>query len=212
LKELWISDLKARGGHGWMREVRMGWAKLYRGETAKQSRGPFLRRRDKFFCLLSTVSFLLIFITPVFAQAPATSSVAAAPAATASSAVTAPAAAGAVTPFQFILGSVNFFLVGFFVYYLLILRPGQLKDEAHSRFLRELKKDTEVMTSGGLLGRVREITPQYIVVEVSGNVRLRVHPEHVGELPTAASPASAGESKTGGDNKAGKTIKERKAK
>ena len=43
------------------------------------------------------------------------------------------------------------------VFYFLILRPSGQARKRHAQLLSELKKGDEVMTSGGLIGRVRDI-------------------------------------------------------
>lgn len=93
-------------------------------------------------------------------------------------------------PFQFILGSVNFFLIAFFVYYVLVLRPNQLRQENHARFIKALKRDEEVVTSGGVLGRVAALSPEFITVDVGSGVKLRVQHDHVfAPKPAPATPA-----------------------
>ncbi len=90
------------------------------------------------------------------------------------------APAGAMpSPFQFILGTVNFFLIAFFVYYILVLRPTQQKQEEQQRFVKGLKNGDAVITSGGILGRVSAVSPEYITVEVAPGMKLRVTPDHV---------------------------------
>jgi len=44
-----------------------------------------------------------------------------------------------------------------FVFYFLILRPSSQARKKHAQLLSSLKKGDEVMTSGGLIGRVRDI-------------------------------------------------------
>lgn len=44
-----------------------------------------------------------------------------------------------------------------FVFYFLILRPSSRARKKHAELLSNLKKGDEVMTSGGLIGRVRDI-------------------------------------------------------
>lgn len=108
---------------------------------------------------------------------------------TQSQTLAAAAAAPVVTPFHFILGTVNFFLLAFFVYYILVLRPQQLKGDQQSKFLAALKKGDEVMTSGGIVGKVTQVSPDMITLEISSGVKVRVLPEHVGAFSQAASAA-----------------------
>ncbi len=122
-----------------------------------------------FSVFIALLTLILTDVSAVFAQAAD-----AAPAAGA-----APAGPQQHTPFQFILNTVNFFLIAFFVYYVLVLRPSQLKQEQQARFLKELKKDEEVVTTGGIIGRVASITPEAISVEVAPGTRIRFRPENV---------------------------------
>ncbi len=120
------------------------------------------------------------------------------------------ALAGTHTPFQFILGTVNFVLMAFFVYYVFVLRPGQLKEEEQSRFIRDLKKDDDVLTSGGLLGKAVVIQKEWITVDLGGGVKVRVHPNHIFSSkesgPNSAS-ASGGASASAGGRAKGETVK-----
>lgn len=86
------------------------------------------------------------------------------------------------TPYQFIFQTVQFFLFGFFIYYMLVLRPQQLNEENQSRFLKSLKKDDEVQTSGGILGKVVTIAEEFITVEVASGVKLKVLKSHIKAL------------------------------
>ena len=83
------------------------------------------------------------------------------------------------TPYQFILGSVNFFLLAFFVYYVFVLRPTQLKQDEHARFLKDLKAGDEVIAGAGMFGKVTAIQPEFITVEIAANTRIRVQSDHV---------------------------------
>ena len=47
------------------------------------------------------------------------------------------------------------FGVIFFIFYFLVLRPQAKKTRAHHKFLSELKRGTEVLTSSGILGVVK---------------------------------------------------------
>ena len=56
------------------------------------------------------------------------------------------------------------------VFYFLILRPSGQARKRHAELLTTLKKGDEVMTSGGIIGRVREIKE----VEADGLKEVRV--------------------------------------
>jgi preprotein translocase subunit YajC len=56
------------------------------------------------------------------------------------------------------------------VFYFLILRPSGQARKRHAELLSKLKKGDEVMTSGGIIGRVRDIKE----VEAGGAKEVRV--------------------------------------
>ena len=110
-------------------------------------------------------------------------SVASSSAAVSSPAVSSPATGA--TPYDFIFGTVQFFLLSFFVYYMLVLRPQQVKDEEQARFLKAIKKDDDVVTSSGIFGKVASVGEGFISVEVASGVRLKIDPAHLSAVPKA---------------------------
>lgn len=66
------------------------------------------------------------------------------------------------------------FVVMFAIMYFLIIRPQAQKQKTHQDFLLGLKKGDEVLTSGGLLGRIEGLTDLFVTLEVAPNVRIKV--------------------------------------
>lgn len=62
----------------------------------------------------------------------------------------------------------------FAVFYFLIIRPQQKKAKLHTQMLSELKKGDEVVTTGGLLGRITGIKDNEITLQVQEGVRIRI--------------------------------------
>ncbi len=62
----------------------------------------------------------------------------------------------------------------FGVFYFLIIRPQQKKAKQHQQMLSELKKGDDVVTNGGILGRITGIKDDEVTVQVQEGVRLRV--------------------------------------
>ena len=81
----------------------------------------------------------------------------------------APAAAGpAGSGFEWV------FLIGFLViFYLMIWRPQAKRAKEHKNLLGGLQKGDEVVTSGGIIGKVTKVTDDFVVVEISDNVELK---------------------------------------
>jgi preprotein translocase subunit YajC len=62
----------------------------------------------------------------------------------------------------------------FAIFYFLVLRPQSKKAKEHQAMLSELKKGDEVVTSGGLIGKISGITDNELTLQVQEGVRIRV--------------------------------------
>ena len=78
----------------------------------------------------------------------------------------------------------------FVVFYFLLIRPQQKKAKVHQQMLGQLKKNDEVMTSGGIYGRVVNLTDTVVTLEVAPNVRVRVHRPQISQVVTGEKPAA----------------------
>jgi preprotein translocase subunit YajC len=64
-------------------------------------------------------------------------------------------------------------LLIFVVFYFLLIRPQQKRAKEHEAKLNAVVKNDEVVTGGGLMGKVTKVTDDYIEVEIAPNVRVR---------------------------------------
>ncbi len=62
----------------------------------------------------------------------------------------------------------------FAVFYFLLIRPQSKRAKEHRKMVSELAAGSEVITSGGLLGKVVEAGEQFLKVEVADGVTLTV--------------------------------------
>ena len=60
----------------------------------------------------------------------------------------------------------------FLVFYFLIIRPQQKKQKEHREMIKGLKKNDEVVTTGGLYGTIVNIKENSIVLRVDENVKI----------------------------------------
>jgi preprotein translocase subunit YajC len=68
----------------------------------------------------------------------------------------------------------------FFVFmYFMIIRPQMRRQKEHRRLLESLEKGSEIVTSGGIAGRIRQVGENFLVVEVSDGVEIRVQKSSV---------------------------------
>jgi preprotein translocase subunit YajC len=62
----------------------------------------------------------------------------------------------------------------FIVFYFLLIRPQQKKAKTQKQFLENLKKGEEVVTSGGLYGKITGITNDTVTLEIAEKIRVKV--------------------------------------
>jgi preprotein translocase subunit YajC len=70
----------------------------------------------------------------------------------------------------------------FIIFYILLIRPQQKKAKTHQQMLGQLKKNDEVMTSGGIYGKVVALADTVVTLEVAPNVRIRVHRPQISDI------------------------------
>lgn len=60
------------------------------------------------------------------------------------------------------------------VFYFVILRPQTKKASEHQTMLKGLKRNDEIVTTGGLIGRIAELSDNVVTMEIAPGVRVRV--------------------------------------
>ena len=90
-------------------------------------------------------------------------------------------AAGAAPPVDTLLTFLPMVAI-FVVFYFLLIRPQQKKQKETRAMLEALEKGNEVVTAGGLLGRVVKLDEQYATVEIAQNVQIVVQRSAISQL------------------------------
>jgi preprotein translocase subunit YajC len=62
----------------------------------------------------------------------------------------------------------------FVVFYFLLIRPQSKRAKEHKAMVSALAVGDEVVTSGGILGRVTEAGEQFLTVEIAEGVRIKI--------------------------------------
>lgn len=66
-------------------------------------------------------------------------------------------------------------IIGLFVlFYFLLIRPQQKKQKEHRQMVDALASGDEVVTGGGMLGKVSDVGEQFVTVEVANGVTVKV--------------------------------------
>ncbi|HZO80058.1 MAG TPA: preprotein translocase subunit YajC [Candidatus Binataceae bacterium] len=77
-------------------------------------------------------------------------------------------------------------------FYWFFIRPQTKKAAEHRDMLAKLKRNDEVVTSGGMLGRIHEIGDRIVTLEIAPNVRVRVERAQIAALSNYGKTPSAG--------------------
>jgi len=70
----------------------------------------------------------------------------------------------------------------FVVFYFLLIRPQQKRAKEHREMVGKLAIGDEVVTAGGMVGRVTEVKEQFIRVEIAKDVEVVVQRHTVGAV------------------------------
>ena len=62
----------------------------------------------------------------------------------------------------------------FVVFYFLLIRPQSKRAKEHTAMIAALENGAEVVTSGGILGKVVELGDQFLTVEIADGVKVKV--------------------------------------
>jgi len=104
-----------------------------------------------------------------------------------STAAAAPAAAG---PMGFLIGILPWLLI-FVIFYVLMIRPQQKRAKEHAAAIAAVKKGDDVITAGGIRGRITKVSDDEAEVEIASGVRVRVIKATLTQvLTTAKKPAN----------------------
>ncbi len=70
------------------------------------------------------------------------------------------------------------------IFYFLMIRPQQKRAKEHKAMVEALKKGDEVVTNGGLLGRINEVGDNFVLLEAADGINLKVQKQSVaGVMP-----------------------------
>jgi preprotein translocase subunit YajC len=60
------------------------------------------------------------------------------------------------------------------IFYFMLIRPQQKKQKEHRAMVDALSVGTEIVTGGGVLGKVTEVGEQFLTVEVADGVNIKI--------------------------------------
>jgi preprotein translocase subunit YajC len=89
-------------------------------------------------------------------------------------------------------------LLIFVVFYFLLIRPQQTKMKQHRQMIENLKKGDQIVTSGGIVGKVVRIeqSDSSLMVEIAPNVQVKVIRSTVADVLGKPVPAMSNDNRT----------------
>lgn len=70
----------------------------------------------------------------------------------------------------------------FVIFYFLLIRPQQKKVKEHRKLVSEVQKGDEIITYGGIGGKIRELDDAFCDLEIAPNVVVKVDRQNIARL------------------------------
>ena len=79
----------------------------------------------------------------------------------------------------------------FVVFYFLLIRPQTKRQKEHREMVSAISAGNEVVTAGGVLGKVIKVTEQFVTIEIADGVEISVQKHTVGAVMPKGTMKSA---------------------
>ena len=73
-------------------------------------------------------------------------------------------------------------IVIFAVFYFMLIRPQMKRSKEHKQLVSQLAKGDEVITNGGLLGRITDVSDSFVTLEVADNIKIKIQRQAVANV------------------------------
>ena len=74
------------------------------------------------------------------------------------------------------------FIIIFVLFYFMLIRPQMKQAKTHKLMIESLKKDDEVVTNGGVLGKVVKIKDQFVTLEITSGTQMHIQKQSIQTL------------------------------
>ncbi|MGF1463874.1 MAG: preprotein translocase subunit YajC [Maricaulaceae bacterium] len=78
----------------------------------------------------------------------------------------------------------------FAIFYFLIIRPQQKRLKQHRDMVAGLRRGDEVVTQGGMIGKIQRVADDEVQVELAEGVKVRVVRQTIAEVRSKTEPAN----------------------
>jgi len=84
------------------------------------------------------------------------------------------------------IGNIVLIVLMVVVFYFFMIRPQQKRQKEVKKFQESIQSGTEVVTTGGIYGKVKEVKDKFLIVEIAENIRIKVEKNAVFASPVDA--------------------------
>jgi preprotein translocase subunit YajC len=70
-------------------------------------------------------------------------------------------------------------IIIFAVFYFMLIRPQMKRSKEHKLLISHLSKGDEVITNGGLLGRITDVSDSFVTLELADNLQIKLQRQAV---------------------------------
>lgn len=74
------------------------------------------------------------------------------------------------------------FILLFVIFYFFLIRPQSKRVKEHKNMLTTLGKGDEVVTNGGILGKIVSISDEFVTVEIATNTQVKLQKQYIASL------------------------------
>jgi preprotein translocase subunit YajC len=89
---------------------------------------------------------------------------------------------GAVPGGQNPIASLIPLILMFAIFYFLLIRPQQKKAKEHRAMMETLKKGDQVVTAGGIHGKITAVDDSVVTLEIASGVNIKVNKGHIATI------------------------------
>lgn len=73
-------------------------------------------------------------------------------------------------------------IIIFVLFYFLLIRPQSKRQKEHKQMIESLESGAEVVTGGGLLGKITDVGQNFVTIEVTEGISLKVQKDTISRL------------------------------
>ena len=81
-----------------------------------------------------------------------------------------------------LLGGLLPLIIIFVLFYFLLIRPQTKRAKEHKQMVGALQKGDEVVTGGGILGRITDVEESFVSLEIAQGVKIKVQRSSIASL------------------------------